>query len=365
MARSSKPTQYRGRWRIRWNDHDGKRRSETFDTFDEAESQLRRRKTEAEDVRRGKRLPTPEVHKFQELADYWRTHRMPQKRSARDDESMLSRHLIPAFGDMPIIEIRQSVVDRYIASKLELSPKTVANHLTLLTTMLGLAVDLTWITSAPRIRKPRVKADDVKEQPWLKTDEIERLLRAAATIEEIGDPLTSVPRLMYMTAVYSGMRAGELAGLRWSDVDLERRTIHVRRSYHGETKTRASQRHIPVFDILLPVLRAWKLRCPPTKGDLVFPNRRGRMQGRSFRVFQETLHRVLDTAGFERPTGKAKHVIHFHSLRHTFACHFRLNGGKLEDLMDVLGHTSKTMTQHYANIGGYHRPEHFALFREG
>ena len=82
------------------------------------------------------------------------------------------------------------------------------------------------------------------------------------------------------------------------------------------------------------------------------------------RIFHERFHRVLDRAGFVRPpkgSGHA-HALHFHCLRHTFACHWRLNGGSLDDLIAVLGHTGKTMTQHYANIGGYHRPEHFALF---
>ena len=77
------------------------------------------------------------------------------------------------------------------------------------------------------------------------------------------------------------------------------------------------------------------------------------------RVFQETLHHLLDQAGFERPSsGRYVHVIHFHSLRHTFACIWRLNGGPLDELVRVLGHTSRAMTEHYANIGGYFKPEH-------
>jgi integrase len=84
----------------------------------------------------------------------------------------------------------------------------------------------------------------------------------------------------------------------------------------------------------------------------------------SARVFQETLYRCLDRAGFKRPPeGSAhKHVIHFHSLRHSFATNWRLNGGTLEALVRVLGHTSKQMSEHYSNIGGYHAPEHFGIF---
>ncbi len=87
----------------------------------------------------------------------------------------------------------------------------------------------------------------------------------------------------------------------------------------------------------------------------------GSSQARPARCSVKVL--ASDRAGFDRPTtGRHVHAIHFHSLRHTFACHWRLLGGPLDDLIRVLGHTSKAMTEHYANVGGYHRPAHFALF---
>lgn len=103
--------------------------------------------------------------------------------------------------------------------------------------------------------------------------------------------------------------------------------------------------------------------CPSSTEGLVFPNRKGGMHRESARIFQEVLHRVLDRAGFERPVhGRARHCIHFHSLRHTFACHWMLKGGKIERLVRVMGHTSRVMTEHYANLGGYQHPDDLALF---
>jgi integrase len=365
MPKGARPVGCRGKWRIRWIDAEGRRQSDVFDSYNEAERQLRKRQVEAEEVRRGQRRAAPPEKTFGNLCDYWIEHRAVEKRSRKDDLSIIRRHLRPAFGAIRLRDLGVEHFDRYKEARAGLSPKTVANHLTLTGTMLRLAVeDLHWLLVAPAIRKPRVDPDDEVDPPWLKTqDEIRRLLDAARAEAEPGQVLTEVPFVLYATAVYTGMRAGELAGLRWDDVDLERRTIHVRRSYAGKTKTRASRRHVPIVDALLPVLRGWQLRWPQVEGGWVFPGQTGKMLCESARVFQEVLHRCLDRAGFARPTaGRHVHAIHFHSLRHTFACHWRLNGGPLDDLIRVLGHTSKAMTEVYANVGGYHRPAHFALF---
>jgi hypothetical protein len=61
-------------------------------------------------------------------------------------------------------------------------------------------------------------------------------------------------------AVFTGMRAGELGGLRWDDVDFDKRLVTVQRSFDGPTKA-GDVRYVPILDALLPVLRAWRLRC--------------------------------------------------------------------------------------------------------
>lgn len=310
MARTGRPEKFRDKWRVRWLDHEGVRRAAFFDSFADAERKLRARKTEADDIKRGLRRATPADRTFSELADRWLETRANEKRSKAEDESIIRKHLRPALGALALRAIFGEHVERYKNERDSLSPKTVANHLTLLGTMLRLAVELGWLASAPIIRKPSVDPDDDTDQPWLRTEgEIVAVLEAARAEIEPDDPCSEIPVVLYSAAQFTGMRAGEIAGLRWSDVDLERRTIHVRRSYDGKTKTRASRRHVPIVDALLPTFRAWRLRCSITEGDFVFPNRAGRMHDESARVFQEVLHRVLDRAGFERPTaGRNKHV---------------------------------------------------------
>jgi integrase len=291
---------FRGKWRIRWFDHEGKRQSAVLESHAEAETELRRRQLEATDVRAGLRRPSPADHTFDELADYWEAHRAPLKRSEKDDKSILRKHLRPALGKLRLRDISVQSIDAFKEARASLSPKTVGNALVLLGTMFRQAEELGWLHTAPRIRKPSVDPDDEVDPPWLKAEEIDRLLVAALAEAKPDQPLTEMPHALYSTAAYTGLRAGEAAGLKWSDVDLERRTINVRRSYDGKTKTRASRRHVPIVDVLLPVLLAWKLRCPNTDDDLVFPNQNGQMLQPSARVFQEVLYRCLDRAGFAR-----------------------------------------------------------------
>jgi integrase len=253
---------------------------------------------------------------------------------------MIERHLRPSFGRLPLTSLDVSRVDAFVARRAHLSPKTVHNHLTLLISMLRLAVDLGWLRSVPRIKKPKIVLD--ADYRYLRSDqEIADFLRAAQAEDEH-------VYVMYSMAVYTGLRAGELAGLRWSDIDLKRRLITVRRSYTGATKS-GRIRHVPILDPLLPLLRAWRLRHP---GSLVFTNRDGRMQGKSARVFQEVLHRVLGRAGFESPvvSGKRRWYITFHGLRHTFASHWMMRGGDLFKLQKILGHSSIEMTMRYAHL---------------
>ncbi|HVZ35110.1 MAG TPA: site-specific integrase, partial [Polyangiaceae bacterium] len=189
-------------------------------------------------------------------------------------------------------------------------------------------------------------------------EEVQRFLRAARELE---GELTFV---LYLTAVRTGMRAGELAGLEWGDIDFEQRLIMVQRSFDGPTKS-GHARPVPILDALLSDLRAWKLRHP---GKLVFTNRDGNMLAPSGRVFQEVLHRVLERAGFPSSTSsgdRVRHYITFHGLRHTFASHWMMRGGNIFKLQKILGHQSTAMTERYAHLSPNLFAEDYARMGSG
>ena len=245
---------------------------------------------------------------------------MPAKRSGDHDKSIIKRHLRPAFGELRRRDLSVKHVDAYVVEREHLNIKTIANHLTTFIAMLNVAVDLGWLLKVPRIRKPKVRIFDA-DYSYLRTDDEIRRFLVAAHREG------SMVFALYATAVFTGMRAGELAGLRWDGVSFERRLITVQRSFDGPTKA-GDVRYVPILDVLLPILKQWHELHP---GTLVFTNRDGRMLGKSARIFQEVLHRVLDRAGFEQVQrdNRVENYIVFHDLRHTFASHWMMRGGDL------------------------------------
>ena len=342
----AKPTRHGEKWRIRWLDERGQRRSAVFDDYRTAQRELTRRNVEADEIKRGLRAAAPPEKTFDDLCDYWIAQRAPRKRSRKDDESIIRRHLRPAFGGLCVRDLGVEDVDAYVNEKIDdagLSPKTVANHVTLLGTMLRMATTfkVPWIVAVPKLNKPKVALFS-RDYRWLRgPDEIRRFLDAAQAEDE-------QTRVFYAAAVYTGLRAGELAALEWPDIDLERRLITVQRSFDGPTKS-DRVRYVPVLDPLLPLLREWRLRHP---GRQVFTNQAGRMFAPSARIFQEVLHRVLDAAGFPRVrrNGAERRYLRFHDLRHTFASQWVVNSGDLFKLQKILGHQSVQMTMRYAHL---------------
>ncbi len=354
----AKPMRFGKRWRIRWTTAEGERLSEIHETRSDADLALKRHEARRIELRRADRgLVSPgTVRTFAELAENWNETRAKAKRSAEDDASMLKRHLLPAFGALPLAAITAERTQRF-AADWKLSDKYLANVLTLLGTMLRHAEELGWLEKVPRIRKPRV-ANGEDEYTFIQTgEEIARFLRAA---REKGEDVFA----LYCCAVHTGARAGELAGLTWSHVDFRTRLITVAQSYDGRPTKNGRTRRVPMGDELLEVMRSWRLRNPLT---VVFPSKAGTHLGESARVFQEQFQQVVTAARL--PYGKdarGRNELVFHDLRHTYASHFAMAGGDLFRLQKILGHRNIAMTMRYAHLlpdafAGDHRRLSFGI----
>ncbi|MFH1464679.1 MAG: site-specific integrase [Pseudomonadota bacterium] len=331
MPKVAKPRKKGNRWEINYLDAEGRRRWKTYATHREAVAGLRQLQSEADEIASGQRPALPPEKTFAELLTLCEQVKHA-KRSLSDDISRARHHLTPTFGGMKLTEISVAHIarlERRLSQRLQVN--TVRQILALLRAMLKLAVEHGWLVVAPRVVLPRAPELDYE---WIRSEEaMGRLLKVAE--EE------DYPGLMqfYATALYTGMRAGELCGLRWEDVDLERRLITVKRSYDTPTKNNRIRR-VPILDPLLPVLSAWKPLCPAA--EFVFPNLAGNMQVSHSRVTKQTFQRCREKAKIPRIT--------FHALRHTFASHWILKGGDLFRLQRILGHRSIEMTQRYAHL---------------
>jgi len=160
-------------------------------------------------------------------------------------------------------------------------------------------------------------------------------------------------RPLLLTAIFTGLRASELRGLRWKDVDLKGAALHVRQRADrfneiGKPKSAAGERVVPLPPIAVNTLREWKLACPKSALDLVFPTGTGGVENHS-NIVQRGLAPVQVAAGAITKDGKAKYT-GLHALRHFYAswCINRKADGGLElppkAVQERMGHSSIVMT---------------------
>ena len=153
----------------------------------------------------------------------------------------------------------------------------------------------------------------------------------------------------YALVLQTGLRVGELAGLRWSDIDFDKRTLRVERTMYrtkdcrwtlGEPKTKTSKRTVPLTDEAIKILRSQKKRLQGIKvvdirwSDNVFLTRNGLPF--NFDVCRDQLNRICGRVNIP--------VISMHILRHTFATRCIEAGTRPKTLQSILGHSKISTT---------------------
>ncbi len=160
-------------------------------------------------------------------------------------------------------------------------------------------------------------------------------------------------RPLLLTAIFTGLRASELRGLRWAHVDLKKNELHVRERadrYNdmGAPKSESGERTVPLPPIVANTLREWKLACPKSEAGLVFPTGAGAVEYHS-NIVSRGLQPIQVAAGLVDKAGNAKYT-GLHALRHFYAswCINRRADGGLElppkVVQERLGHSSIMMT---------------------
>ena len=168
-------------------------------------------------------------------------------------------------------------------------------------------------------------------------------------------------RVFLLTAVFTGMRASELRGLRWADLDFAKAEVTVRQRADafqaiGSPKSKAGRRNIPLISELVRLLREWKLACPKGELGLVFPNGEGNVEWHANIVKRWLMPPQLAAGVTRRETGFDGGTIllakypGMHALRHFYAswCINRPEDGGLglppKVVQERMGHSSIQVT---------------------
>ncbi len=267
---------------------------------------------------------------FKDYADYW----IKNYAEARLKPSTLSGYsdiilklLVPAWKRIQISAISIGHLQAYVARRRDsVSAKTVCNEIAVIKLMFKHAHRWGYIRLNPaeHLERPKAKKAEITV---LTPEEVKILILNTAPHYQIA----------FLTCVLTGMRAGELWGLHWSEVLWDTKQIFVRQSLWGgefqEPKTSYSVRKIDIPDLLVNELRKWK--SASQESPLVFPSPEG-MPSCHNNVVKRYFNPALEKA-------KLRHVS-FHSLRHTNASMRIAAGLNIKYIQTQLGHASIKMT---------------------
>ena len=264
----------------------------------------------------------------------------------------IDNHIKPSIGKIPLEKLTSLELQKFYKRLLEkgrvdrlesrhqakgLSPKTVRNLHQIISSAMNLAREQKLITTNPAegCALPRLEH---REMQTLPAEQLASFLREAKD--------SGVFELYYLELA-TGLRRGELLGLKWEDIDLERGDLRVKRQIariNGEVveaplKTKNAYRTLPLAEDTIGVLEAQRKKAGSSPW--VFPGPTGGPISPDSVLHM--LHRVLKRAGLPR--------VRFHDLRHTFATLALQNGVDVKTVSGMLGHFSAGFTlDTYAHV---------------
>ncbi len=258
------------------------------------------------------------------------------KRSLKDDERIIRRRLLPAFGAaLPVRTLSAVTIAQYEKNRMgatatgrdrKVSAYTVCNELAVLRHMLRLARRWGYLEQAPEIVLPETPDGRLC---YLEAPEIGRLLDACR------ESRNSYLAAVVLLAVHTGMRKGEILGLEWERVDLSSARITLYQTKSGKP------RGVPINRDVYEALIALEPDAERRRGRL-FPAGNDRRGSQIRTAFEAALTRA-GIASFR-----------FHDLRHTAASHLVMRGATLQEVKEILGHSDLRMTLRYAHLSPAH-----------
>jgi integrase len=340
----------RSRWVLDFYDQHGKRRWITLPegtTKAKAKEDLR---AIEEQVNKKMFLPSTKVLLFSEVAREWIEHKKLKLRETTWE--VYDGHIRNHFHDLDQLKINRvtiATVEKFITDRQAqgMNIGTLRKILVSLGQILGYAVRHKYIEHNPlrEAERPRGGQSQFQEGEAMDLEGMKILIPSHITafLEKVKEPKYW---MLFMMAIFTGARQGELLGLKWSDLNRETSQIHIQRTFNKRRffppKTKTSNRKIDLGPTVLTELKKWKLACPQNELDLVFPNEAGEPINYSNMVRRHFLP-ALKAAGLPR--------IRFHDLRHTNVSLRLEEDQKIKYIQVQLGHSSPTVTLNvYAHL---------------
>lgn len=325
-----------GKWIGQWEEPsaDGRRRRRTVTAATEAQARKRMRAAQGSPSR-----SRPRTESVAAFFERWLTDVVAKTRRERTllGYRAILAHAAGDLGEIDLGRLTPHDVQSYV-NRLDRQPRTVRHYAACLRTAFAYAVRRGLLDRNPAADLDLPKVARRSLVP-LTGAQLRDFLDATAD-----DPLHP----LYVTAAWTGMRQGELLGLRWEDVDLDRATIHVRHSLTRlpgrrgvrydltEPKTPKSRRIVPLLPVVLNELRALR------KADLARTVRPKVDQGLVFAAAEGSpLPNWWVTREFQAAVERA-HLpkLRFHDLRHGAATMLIESGADLATVSAILGHSN-------------------------
>ena len=274
-------------------------------------------------------------------------------------EGALRLHVTPKIGRLKMSDLTVDDIAGLIADLQRdgLAPATIRSVLVPVNRVIEHGIRRGVLAANP------VKALEKHERPKAQREEM-RILNAHEIDALLGHAADRY-RTLLATAIFTGLRSGELLGLHWSDVDFDQGVVRVRQQVHRSglstpLKTKNAQRAVLLMPTLGRTLREHRAGSAYPLGDAhVFTRPDGRpMHPDTVRRFG--LHPTVKAAGIDTP-GKPR--LRFHDLRHTFASLLIAQGVNVAFASRQLGHASVSTTLNvYTHL--FDHAEHAATVME-
>ena len=253
--------------------------------------------------------------------------------------NIYKNHVAPYFKQKPIQEVSTKDIQDYISAKAKvISMNSIKKHVDLLYSVFQNAYNTRLINENPIDRLEKIPNNKPKIQ-CMDAAEVRLLCESVK-----GTPL----EIPVMLAAFLGLRRGEVAGLRWNDIDFDNRIIYIRNTrtkagnkiIEKKPKTERSERQLVLPANLTAILKAHKtkqariLRCHNQTHDYVVHGQGGKPCSPNY--ISDSFHAHIVKHGFK--------AITFHGLRHSFASIANEAGTAMSDISSAMGHSSIAVT---------------------